>query len=247
MPCHIGTPRRGRIGRGRKAFDNQATALEGYGTEVSIPIRLLIDNWEARFIAHYLDAGRHEVHINSYWLVKNMMGILLEDMAANWAATQISTQSLRTYLDNMGTMLRGLNATFDWKDFTPNRIINHGLKVGGRGLGDSFTVAHPCTPAETSTLPKGKGPLETSPRAQPMEGISSSQHAPDHSFPIPSTISSSHMMRTTSQRDYTLLSFKKTMPLPVQMPGGEGEDEYYFGYPILEETPSDAVALDSSK
>lgn len=46
---------------------------EGYETSVSMPVRVLIDEWEARLVTEHLAKGRGGGQINHYWLIKNMI------------------------------------------------------------------------------------------------------------------------------------------------------------------------------
>lgn len=86
----------------------------GYNLEISFPIRMLIEKWEACLIEDRLMVGRHVNNINYYWLTKNMMGLLMEEIANNCKAARESTQALMMSLTNMGTTLQALNATFGW-------------------------------------------------------------------------------------------------------------------------------------
>ena len=53
---------------------------EGYEAEISMRVRVFIDDWKARLVNEHLATGRGGRKINHYWLIKNMMGTLMEDM-----------------------------------------------------------------------------------------------------------------------------------------------------------------------
>ena len=55
----------------------------GYEIQISKPVRILIDDWEGRVLNQCLTTGKGGSRINQYWLVKNMLGNLLEDMINN--------------------------------------------------------------------------------------------------------------------------------------------------------------------
>ena len=55
-------------------------AEEGYEAGISIPVKVLIDYWEGHLVNERLAIGRGGGNINHDWLIKNMMGDLMEDM-----------------------------------------------------------------------------------------------------------------------------------------------------------------------
>ena len=57
-----------------------AMAEEGYEVGISMHVCVLIDGWECRLVNEQLAIGRGGGKINHYWLIKNMMGGLMEDM-----------------------------------------------------------------------------------------------------------------------------------------------------------------------
>ena len=90
-------------------------AKEGYEAGISIPIRVLIDDWEGHLVNERPDTGRGRGKINHYWLIKNMMGVLMEDMLRRWSSTRnifLPVKANMTYMDNH---LSILDATFAWK------------------------------------------------------------------------------------------------------------------------------------
>ena len=60
---------------------------EFYDISVSMPMRILIDEWEALLVTEHLVRGRGGIQINHYRLIKNMMGTLMEEMVSNWNYT----------------------------------------------------------------------------------------------------------------------------------------------------------------
>ena len=50
----------------------------GYEIQLSKPVCILIDDWEGRVLNQHLGTGQGRSQINNYWLVKNMLGNLME-------------------------------------------------------------------------------------------------------------------------------------------------------------------------
>ena len=50
---------------------------DGYASGVSMSVRNLIDEWEARLINENLARDIGGGHLNHYWITKNMMGSLM--------------------------------------------------------------------------------------------------------------------------------------------------------------------------
>lgn len=86
----MGRPKGTKGGKNAEAQDAGKTRKR-YGAEISILVHLLVENWEARIIADHLSKGSHEQPWDPYWLVKNMLGELMEDMLSNWATTRYAT------------------------------------------------------------------------------------------------------------------------------------------------------------
>ena len=78
MSMQRGTPRRGSGGRGKTQDDLSMMVEEGYEVGISMP-----DDWEARLVNGWLATGRGGGKINHYWILKNMMGVLMEDKLSN--------------------------------------------------------------------------------------------------------------------------------------------------------------------
>ena len=76
---------------------------EGYNTGVSMIVRVLINEWETCLVTKHLARGRGGGHINHYYLIKNMMGTLMEEMASNWNYIHSLVFSAETKLIELDT------------------------------------------------------------------------------------------------------------------------------------------------
>ena len=88
---------------------------EGYDTDVSMPMRVLIDEWEAHLVTENLARGRGGDQINHYWIIKNMMGTLMEEMISKWNYTRNSVLSSKTKLIELDAQLNRLDTNSTWK------------------------------------------------------------------------------------------------------------------------------------
>ena len=78
-------------------------------------VRTLINEWEARLVTDHLATGIGGDHLNHYWIVKNMMGSLMEEMVGTWNYTQSSILQEKTRLIEIDTQLNKWDATSAWK------------------------------------------------------------------------------------------------------------------------------------
>ena len=44
----------------------------------------MIDEWDSRVVFENLSFGRNGRRINHYWMIKNMMAMLMEDLKNKW-------------------------------------------------------------------------------------------------------------------------------------------------------------------
>ena len=64
--------------------------VDGDNIDISPQVKSIIDDWERRMvnenIAHDIDGVRP----NHYWITKNMMGLLMEEMLGKWNDTKLA-------------------------------------------------------------------------------------------------------------------------------------------------------------
>ena len=56
---------------------------EGYESGISMLVFVLIDEWGGRVVTEHLATGRGGGKINPYYLIKNMMGTLMDEVFGN--------------------------------------------------------------------------------------------------------------------------------------------------------------------
>ena len=115
MSCQQGTPHWGSSGRGQSSWGSSLRQDDGNDTGISIPMRTLIDEWEARLVTEHLARGIGGRHLNHYWIVKNMMGSHMEEMVSTWNYTRSSVIQAKTRLIELDTQLNKRDATSKWK------------------------------------------------------------------------------------------------------------------------------------
>ena len=62
-------------------------------------VRFLIDEWESKAFSNHLASGKIGGRINHYSMMKNMLGLLLEDMTVKWNGAMGVSQGLYTEED----------------------------------------------------------------------------------------------------------------------------------------------------
>ena len=72
--CHAGCGKQGA----------RVMKVDGYNNDISPQVKSIIDNWERRWVNEYIARDIDEVSSNHYWIVKNMMGLLMEEMLGKW-------------------------------------------------------------------------------------------------------------------------------------------------------------------
>ena len=115
MSRQRGTPRRGSSGRGNFQCGLSVQVEEGYEVSISFPVRILIEDSKGRVVNQRLAAGHGGSKINHYWLVKNMLGNIMEEMLGNWSVSRDTFLEVKEKIDEMDGQLNSLDANFAWK------------------------------------------------------------------------------------------------------------------------------------
>ena len=84
MPKQRVTPHRGSIGQGGGCHKENIGDTDGFVAQVSLPVRCMIDEWESKVVSDHLASRRSDGRINHYRIIKNMLGLLMEDMTIKW-------------------------------------------------------------------------------------------------------------------------------------------------------------------
>ena len=102
------TPGRGSIGRGGCHHKETLKDTGRYVMQVAMHVRCMIDDWESKVVSEHLASERNGGKINYYWIMKNMMVMLSEDMKTKWNGTRDMVQSMHTYLNQTNAQLSTL-------------------------------------------------------------------------------------------------------------------------------------------
>lgn len=179
-------------------------------------------------VTEQLASGRDGGQVNNYWLVKNMMGILMDDMLKNWNSAKDTILATRAALIELDEKLGGLEASFAWKYYAMcRRTSGASSKESGAGRGKEAGIsagqASPtCTGKDKPVfpIPSTMGPLHSKCTWKEDRGDTSLQCNSD---PLPVKL------RPTAG--------EATTPGPCRLSTEEPVNEFYGGFPILEETP----------
>ena len=66
------------------------TNIDGYNNEISPRVHSIIDGWEIRLVKDNLARDTNSGSPNQYWIIKNMMGTLMEEMLSRWNHTKLA-------------------------------------------------------------------------------------------------------------------------------------------------------------
>ena len=70
--------------------------VDGYNNEISLQVQSIIEDWETRLGKENLARDTDGGIPNHYWIVKNMMGTLMEEMLARWNHTKLAISHATT-------------------------------------------------------------------------------------------------------------------------------------------------------
>ena len=76
------------------------TKVDGYNNDISPQVKSIIDDWESRLVNEYIARDIDGVSPNHYWIVKNMMGLLMEEMIWKWNNSKL--EILKGCIENAG-------------------------------------------------------------------------------------------------------------------------------------------------
>lgn len=229
MSRQRGTPRRASSGRGKGQCGCKVQVTADYENHISPRVHILVEDWEARVLNQKLATGQGEGQVNHYWLTKNMLCNLVEDMLSNWSDARDSVHAMKTRMAEIDSQLTTMDNSFAWKGTVG--ITSHGSLGGGnhdlRGGGSVSTtggVVHVgCGRGGSGSV---TGCTITAPQAPP--------------FPIPST------MEPLFKRLKNMISQKPEQQQQLPQPTPEAttnssspSQEERWACPIIEEiTPS---------
>ena len=109
-----------------------------YEQHISNRVRILMEALESRVLNQKLATSQDGSQINHYWLMKNMLYNLIEDMLTNWADARDKVWTVKTRISEIDAHLTTMENSFAWKGNAG--ISGHGGLNGGsrdRGGGGS--------------------------------------------------------------------------------------------------------------
>ena len=106
------------------------TKVDGYNNDISPQVHSIIDDWETRLVnenlTHDIDGGSP----NHYWIVKNMMGTLMEEMLVRWNDTKLKFSQATTKMVELYIVITQRNVMGIWK-----KLVEGVDSLGDRGSG----------------------------------------------------------------------------------------------------------------
>ena len=102
------------------------TKVDGYNNDISPQVKSIIDDWERRLVNEYISCDIDGVSPNHYWIVKNMMGLLMEEMLGKWNNSKLEISEAMSKMLELDMLIMERDMMDMWKK----------LAVGVDSLGD---------------------------------------------------------------------------------------------------------------
>ena len=114
----------------------------------------MINDWESRVVIEHLDSRRNGGRINHHWMMKNMMGMLMEYFTTKWSGSRETVQFIMICMIQTDEKLNSLEVNFNWKHYA----IAHGAGENeGHGNTDrNGVVGETSLAAKRSAAPNGE-------------------------------------------------------------------------------------------
>ena len=132
MSRQCGTPRRANSGRGRAKWGLHLLRVDAYPNEFSPWVLNLIDDWETMLVNDNLALGSP----NHYWIRKNMMGSVVEEMIDTWNHTRSSVLQAKSKILELDTVITHRDV------MTARKKLAMGLGSMGDGSATVFQWLH---------------------------------------------------------------------------------------------------------
>ena len=71
-----------------------------------------MEAWESRVLNQNLATSQDVSQINHYWLMKNMIYNLMEDMLTNWVDARETVQTVKTRISEIDAQFMAMESSF---------------------------------------------------------------------------------------------------------------------------------------
>ena len=102
------------------------TKVDGYNDDISPQVKSIIDDWERRLVNEYISSDIDGVSLNHYWIVKNMMVLVMEEMLGKWNNSKLVISEGASKMLELDMLIMERDMMDMWKK----------LAVGVDSLGD---------------------------------------------------------------------------------------------------------------
>ena len=102
------------------------TKVDDYNNDISLQVRSIIDDWERRMVNENLAWDVDGVTPNLYWIIKNMMGSLMEEMLGRWNNSKLKISEATSKMLDLDMVIMERDIMGMWKK----------LALGVDSLGD---------------------------------------------------------------------------------------------------------------
>ena len=83
-----------------------------YEPHISAWVQVLVEALENKVLNHKLSTGEEGSWINHYWMLKNMLYNLAEDMLSNWVEARMAVHSMKAKITEMDAQLMAMDKSF---------------------------------------------------------------------------------------------------------------------------------------
>ena len=108
MSRQRGTPRRASSGRGKAQHGCSSQTLVDHEPDISPSVRVLVEAWETQVLNQKLSTGEDGSQINHYWMMKNMLCNLAEDMLSNWFEARVVVHTMKSKITEIEAQLMAM-------------------------------------------------------------------------------------------------------------------------------------------
>ena len=101
MSQQHGTLRRATSSKGKAQRGCSFQVAVDYEPHISNRVRFFVEAWENRVLNQKLATSQDGSQINHYWLMKNMLCNLMEDILTNWVDARDTVQTVKTTISEI--------------------------------------------------------------------------------------------------------------------------------------------------
>lgn len=100
-----------------------------------MPVCCLVDEWESKAFSDCLASRKSGGCINHYWMIKNMLALLLENMTTKWNGVWDMEHGLRASILQADMQLKNLERNFNLRKYSIFQTVDNEGNTGDKTQG----------------------------------------------------------------------------------------------------------------